>query len=87
MSNFVFSEVGADFGEGDPDFAGPISNVTVALGREAILTCSVTQLAHYKVMPYSNHYRVQCPCSTTEKTDIIIFYITDRPVVIDSAAI
>uniref|UniRef100_A0A1B6DBF6 Ig-like domain-containing protein n=1 Tax=Clastoptera arizonana TaxID=38151 RepID=A0A1B6DBF6_9HEMI len=33
----------------DPDFSGPINNVTVALGREAVLTCPVTDLAHYKV--------------------------------------
>ncbi|XP_063912299.1 lachesin-like isoform X2 [Zophobas morio] len=32
-----------------PDFAGPIKNVTVAIGREAVLSCSVTDLGHYKV--------------------------------------
>lgn len=33
-----------------PDFAGPIKNVTVAIGREAVLSCSVTDLGHYKVI-------------------------------------
>ncbi|GFG28147.1 hypothetical protein Cfor_08241, partial [Coptotermes formosanus] len=32
----------------DPDFKEPIKNVTVAVGREAILSCSVTELGHYK---------------------------------------
>lgn len=32
-----------------PQFTGPIDNVTVALGREAILSCSVTDLGNYKV--------------------------------------
>ncbi|EEZ99076.2 lachesin isoform X1 [Tribolium castaneum] len=32
-----------------PDFAGPIKNVTVPIGREAVLSCSVTDLGHYKV--------------------------------------
>ncbi|XP_037292449.1 lachesin-like [Manduca sexta] len=35
--------------DAEPDFAGPIENVTVALGREAVLTCSVTDLGDYKV--------------------------------------
>lgn len=33
----------------EPDFVGPIENVTVALGREAVLTCSVSDLGDYKV--------------------------------------
>ncbi|XP_017779721.1 PREDICTED: lachesin-like, partial [Nicrophorus vespilloides] len=33
----------------NPDFSGPIVNVTVAVGREAILSCAVTDLGHYKV--------------------------------------
>ncbi|GJQ69023.1 hypothetical protein Trydic_g6195 [Trypoxylus dichotomus] len=32
-----------------PDFKEPIQNVTVAVGREAILSCSVTDLGHYRV--------------------------------------
>lgn len=32
-----------------PDFKEPIQNVTVAVGREAILSCSVTELGHYRV--------------------------------------
>ena len=33
----------------DPDFRHPIKNVTVPVGREAILACQVTDLGHYKV--------------------------------------
>uniref|UniRef100_A0A336K1E9 CSON001858 protein n=1 Tax=Culicoides sonorensis TaxID=179676 RepID=A0A336K1E9_CULSO len=33
----------------DPTFNAPIANVTVAIGREAILTCVVTDLGSYKV--------------------------------------
>lgn len=32
-----------------PDFKEPIQNVTVAVGREAILSCSVTDLGQYRV--------------------------------------
>ncbi|KAF5287021.1 hypothetical protein FQA39_LY16135 [Lamprigera yunnana] len=32
-----------------PDFVGQIQNATVAIGREAILTCRVNDLGHYKV--------------------------------------
>ncbi|XP_063230542.1 lachesin-like [Bacillus rossius redtenbacheri] len=32
-----------------PDFSQPIRNVTVPLGREAVLTCSVAHLGNYKV--------------------------------------
>lgn len=39
-----------------PDFIGPIKNVTVAIGREAILSCSVTDLGHYKVIEVLLHY-------------------------------
>ncbi|CAH0553569.1 unnamed protein product [Brassicogethes aeneus] len=31
-----------------PSFIGPIKNVTVAIGREAVLSCQVTELGHYK---------------------------------------
>lgn len=37
------------FASETPQFAGPIENVTVPLGREAVLSCTVTQLGHYKV--------------------------------------
>lgn len=33
----------------DPNFNKPIQNVTIAVGREAILSCSVTNLGNYKV--------------------------------------
>ena len=33
----------------DPKFSAPIANVTVAVGREAILTCVVHDLGAYKV--------------------------------------
>ncbi|CAH2267264.1 jg14731 [Pararge aegeria aegeria] len=33
----------------EPNFVGPIENVTVALGREAVLTCSVSDIGDYKV--------------------------------------
>ena len=32
-----------------PDFAGRIHNVTVNVGREAVLECPVNHLGHYKV--------------------------------------
>lgn len=38
----------------DPDFNEPIKNVTVPVGREAILSCLVTELGHYKVI-YKKH--------------------------------
>ena len=33
----------------DPMFAGPIKNVTVNVGREAVLECQVNSLGQYKV--------------------------------------
>ncbi|XP_065222027.1 lachesin-like [Planococcus citri] len=33
----------------EPEFSAPIKNITVPLGREAVLTCSVTDLGNYKV--------------------------------------
>lgn len=39
----------APYTDADPDFTGPIQNVTVAVGREAVLSCSVTDLGQYKV--------------------------------------
>ncbi|XP_014299711.2 opioid-binding protein/cell adhesion molecule homolog [Microplitis demolitor] len=41
MKNFVFNEV--------PTFVLPISNVTVPVGREAVLACTVDDLSNYKV--------------------------------------
>lgn len=35
--------------EKEPEFSAPIKNITVPLGREGVLTCSVTELGHYKV--------------------------------------
>ena len=32
----------------DPMFAGPINNVTVNVGREAVLECPVNSLGQYK---------------------------------------
>lgn len=32
-----------------PEFTWPIQNVTVAVGREAVLSCSITDLGDYKV--------------------------------------
>ncbi|KAH0812525.1 hypothetical protein GEV33_010261 [Tenebrio molitor] len=42
------SSTSLKFSMESPDFAGPIKNVTVAIGREAVLSCSVTDLGHYK---------------------------------------
>lgn len=33
----------------NPDFSKPIGNVTAPVGREAVLTCAVTNLGPYKV--------------------------------------
>lgn len=33
----------------DPKFSGPILNATVAVGRDAVLTCMVEDLGAYKV--------------------------------------
>lgn len=33
----------------DPKFSGPILNATVAVGRDAVLTCMVEDLSAYKV--------------------------------------
>lgn len=32
-----------------PEFNGVIQNVTAAVGREAVLICTVTELGQYKV--------------------------------------
>lgn len=39
----------ASLRDAEPNFVGPIENVTVALGREAVLTCSVSDIGDYKV--------------------------------------
>lgn len=36
-------------GNSAPDFAEPIGNVTVPVGREAVLSCTVSNLGQYKV--------------------------------------
>lgn len=36
-------------GDFSPDFSSPIGNVTAPVGREAVLTCAVTNLGAYKV--------------------------------------
>lgn len=44
-----------------PDFSGPIQNVTAAVGREAVLICTVNDLGHYKVITpvnFSNPHQV-----------------------------
>ena len=38
-----------DISRSDPMFAGPINNVTVNVGREAVLECQVNNLRQYKV--------------------------------------
>lgn len=42
--------------DAEPDFLGPIENVTVALGREAVLTCSVSDIGDYKVRIITKKY-------------------------------
>ena len=54
---------GAGAGGTDPMFAGPINNVTVNVGREAVLECHVNNLRGYKVRD-QDHHITQChtPC-------------------------
>lgn len=42
-------------GRGEPEFGEPIKNVTVALGREAQLSCIVDNLGNYKVNCLANY--------------------------------
>ena len=42
-------DMGGGAGGTDPMFAGPINNVTVNVGREAVLECHVNNLRGYKV--------------------------------------
>lgn len=44
LYNFCFRPHAAD-----PKFSGPINNVTVPVGRDALLTCIVHDLASFKV--------------------------------------
>ena len=39
-----------------PSFSGPIQNVTVNVGREAVLECPVNQLGQYKVKNLKTSY-------------------------------
>jgi len=41
----------------EPEFLNPMENVTVALGREAILVCSVKNIGEHKVSLKKNNYR------------------------------
>ncbi|XP_074034834.1 lachesin [Leptinotarsa decemlineata] len=47
--NFALMNNAVKLSTESPQFSGPIRNVTVALGREAVLSCSVSNLGHYKV--------------------------------------
>lgn len=48
--NYFFSILAAvSAATADPNFSAPISNITVPVGREAILTCIVQDLVSYKV--------------------------------------
>lgn len=40
---------GAEWGGFEPEFIGPMSNVTVPAGRDAVLSCSVANLGGHKV--------------------------------------
>ena len=37
--------------EAEPRFVGHVANITVTVGREAVLSCSVTDLQDYKEGP------------------------------------
>jgi hypothetical protein len=37
--------------EAEPRFVGHVANITVTVGREAVLSCSVTDLQDYKERP------------------------------------
>lgn len=51
----------------EPDFTEPIENITVPVGREAILSCSVQNLGGYKV---TNHQ--SSPVQSTHKSQFTI---------------
>ena len=52
MASASTAAVDANNGIVEPDYAAPIENVTVALGREAKLSCIVNNLQEYKVNIY-----------------------------------
>lgn len=52
LANNPFYVTAAAAAAADPNFSAPISNVTVPVGREAILTCVVQDLVSYKVSVY-----------------------------------
>lgn len=54
----------ASIRDAEPDFIGPIENVTVALGKAAVLTCSVSDLGDYKVGLW-NIYQQLCKFQCT----------------------
>ncbi|XP_065090822.1 protein amalgam-like [Ochlerotatus camptorhynchus] len=49
LLEFVATCVQKDFSGIDPKFSAPISNVTVPVGREGVMTCTVHDLHKYKV--------------------------------------
>ena len=57
----------------DPNFKEPIANVTAPVGREAILSCVVQDLAEYKVSFY-----YVCIAIRSERVSIMIEIIPYR---------
>lgn len=57
----------------DPNFKEPIANVTAPVGREAILSCVVQDLAEYKVSFY-----YVCIAIRSERVSIMIEIIRER---------
>ena len=49
---FLFAET-----NGMPRFVGPVTNVTVPVGREAIITCTVENLGSFKVTAWNKSLR------------------------------
>ena len=49
MSEFSMEELATEMSVSIPVFSGPIHNVTVNVGREAVLECRVNNLKQYKV--------------------------------------
>lgn len=52
---FLFSDGGPVTGDGtnfQPEFAEPLENLTVAIGRDATFTCIVKGLGGYRVIEY-----------------------------------
>ena len=46
QNRIISGSLGEDF---EPEFLGDVQNVTVVVGREAVLSCSVTKLRDFKV--------------------------------------